>query len=504
MRINQITASLIFAVSVVASAGPINNPIATSSYALINQIISEASRFSSEALTFQAKEQELNNENHTEILVSRKGDQTVITLAYDSVAAKTPVLLLPDLVLLSAITNSNGGKSIFSFDPHMLTEFGELSGVVFPKTNRKLYAGWVEIFKNAEMGSLSAKAAKQNITLRALKSLTITEELQKILTSLDISSENLIELTNKSEKQVATLNNQATESQSQQLAAYNEGLIKARVSSEVLSNLILNNDRKGVAELFRTHLPWSLMEPIEKEMWTRWVASIEQPDLSNSELLFRGIGFANRVLRRQLEQETISAFTSSSLEGNGNLEKVFLESRLLNGNIFTSSKSVPASMTISFQMLMHSFRTTKSSFMSFSSDYSVAMSFVGAEEARLKENAYQGLLAVRVDKRRIMPNFTSGVSEREYLVPLIIFPDELVFFKEINSQEDRAALKSEAQLEKMANEIKKKSGISINLNRDLNSSDLDGKFEKDSVAGMYELLGRSPEPKPRAQCKKLF
>ena len=71
---------------------------------------------------------------------------------------------------------------------------------------------------------------------------------------------------------------------------------------------------------------------------------------------------------------------------------------------------------VTSMMINHARDPVGSAFLSFTTKASTAFGFAGRET-----------LAVRVDRRRVLPNIQSGLKhEMEMLVPLLIFPDEVI------------------------------------------------------------------------------
>lgn len=195
-----------------------------------------------------------------------------------------------------------------------------------------------------------------------------------------------------------------------------------------LNDLVKANDREGVANLLESYLPLEVMEPIEKGLWIDWLEAIRRPRPENAMLMFRGLDSKNdkpQVVKDKNNKEVGYGFFSTLLNRNqGNFThrlRSLITMRYRFQNLSASEKSpLEATPTISSMMFNHAQIPSGSPMLSFTTSLPVALSF-GRE---------YGLIAAKIDSRRVLPNITSGFTdELELLVPLIVFPDEIVHFE---------------------------------------------------------------------------
>lgn len=190
------------------------------------------------------------------------------------------------------------------------------------------------------------------------------------------------------------------------------------------NNLVMANDRAGARKMLETYLPWPLMEPSETSAWKQWLDAMEKPDLSKRELVFRGMdGYP--VLRTP-GSEKVGVFSSVLAMNQGNYtrrlrslqtsrEKV---GRMEYWEAETEGPKFPKDEpSIIDQMKNHAATPQTSPFISVS-DNTIATRFGNQER-----------MAILIDERRLIPNaMASGYGEIERLIPLVIFPDEVVYY----------------------------------------------------------------------------
>jgi hypothetical protein len=100
-----------------------------------------------------------------------------------------------------------------------------------------------------------------------------------------------------------------------------------------------------------------------------------------------------------------------------------------NGDIVKMDTEGPKPIKIMDQFTTHSEDPVGSSFLSFSTNLEVVRRFIGEIDYTAGKSG-GGLLIVNIDRRRIVPNLAANFAEREFLVPLIVFPDEVVLYQE--------------------------------------------------------------------------
>jgi hypothetical protein len=198
---------------------------------------------------------------------------------------------------------------------------------------------------------------------------------------------------------------------------------------EKLDALVKANDRTGVARLLELYLPWSEMSPIENGLWKNWVEAIRHPNANDSIILYRGIGLGEPLIETRNSQGPRSgrAMLSTLLtknQGNYTRRLRSLTTMRYRLGFRKNSKSTDVKSPLENApkmtsiMINHSRDPVGSPFLSFSTKANVAYGF-GERE----------VLAVKMDRRRILPNIASTLKhELEMLVPLIVFPDEVIHF----------------------------------------------------------------------------
>ncbi len=218
-----------------------------------------------------------------------------------------------------------------------------------------------------------------------------------------------------------------------------------------LKTLIAKNDRKGVAKMIRSYLPWEMMPPFEREYWETQLAIMEDPlPIEKRIFIYRGISddLINTAIVKGEELTKDQALRE---------HKIFLMSTLLTKNqgswnrrlrsltamyekfIATNSNesTYTSSARISTMFANHAGDPRGSPFLSLTPAYSIAESF-----------GYNRKTIYFLDPRSIDYN-TSGLShEYEFLRPMVTFPDELgaVYDSTIHADLD----KNEETFKKMA------------------------------------------------------
>jgi hypothetical protein len=194
-----------------------------------------------------------------------------------------------------------------------------------------------------------------------------------------------------------------------------------------LNDLIMANDRAGVRKLIETYTPWPLMEPTEKNAWRQWLEAIEHPNRASSSLVFRGmdgypvlktpgkeeVGMVSTVLSRNQGNYTrrLRSLTTARERGG---RTGYDWSAADEANPKKFPKDQPSVLV---QMQSHATDPVGSPFISVS-DHEIAARF-GMNER----------MALLVDDRRLVPNGMSLYGEAEKLIPLVVFPDEVVLYE---------------------------------------------------------------------------
>ncbi len=191
---------------------------------------------------------------------------------------------------------------------------------------------------------------------------------------------------------------------------------------DTLNEKVALGDRKGVARLLTENLPWDDMTPAEKTAYQRLVKSIEKPS-GKKVILYRGTGAAQlpergneshvfaAALRKSDFAPTIQAFRSES-------QSDFYMPDLNSGRwVWVTHPSFSSGLRL------HGHYSSKTPYISTSSSLGQAVSFAFSDGQKNQRQA--SVLILEIEEDRIIPNTASQFSENEYLVPFLIFPDEI-------------------------------------------------------------------------------
>lgn len=195
---------------------------------------------------------------------------------------------------------------------------------------------------------------------------------------------------------------------------------------EKLEALLKKNDREGVAKLLEAFVPWAELSPFEGAMWSDWIKAIRKPNPNDTVVLFRGIDEkdAVQVAKDANGKEIGHGFFATLLSKNqGNYTRRLRSIQTMRAKFANSRTQVltPLQETpkIGNIMINHSGDPVGSPFMSFTTTSSIAHQW----------GQKGGVIIANLDKRRVLPNVNSSIKgELEMLVPLIIFPDEVIHF----------------------------------------------------------------------------
>lgn len=373
---------------------------------------------------FETKEMPLvETESHTDLQFVFEKRNLVLKLFYDAEAVRNPKLLLPDAVFFGCIRSPGclEMKGVENTGSPLLDLYGPVTSIY----------GINELFYDAKKGNISAQTRLLRWRLAVLEQMSVTEAFETQFTGTRVYLQNL----KLSETQkLLTLFQSAQSAEQKALIDFKEA---NRSTDAKLADLILNNDRKGVAQYLRTVLSWELMQEAEANSWKLWIDAIENPNLSETTLAFRGMSHLEEALTTTIQGEVRRAFLSPMLNRNlSNIDesiKGLTEKRVTFGDRERSKLNVTNPETIvrtSDMMTSHTEADNGlSMFLSFSPDIEVAEHFVSGTPAF--PGPAGNLLAVRIDKRRLFPNIATGFpKEFEFIAPLIVFPDEIIIYKE--------------------------------------------------------------------------
>jgi len=230
----------------------------------------------------------------------------------------------------------------------------------------------------------------QNSDLRAQsewinKEATILREIKENFSDDKVRSKIL-------NAQIGDLAKKSSVSLSSKAANVGEAAKNIKQLQKELSEKVAAGDRAGVKTLLEDALPWKEMSPSSQRMWRTWLDAIEHPE-PGPVTIFRGI---KSVPGTDAAKEGI---LSGALGHANSSEEMF---DLLH------AKNVPE------QLAQHSYSSNGSPFISATVDPKVAAS------------ASKEIVALKIDPRRLAWNLHGKEGEKEVLVPLIIFPDEII------------------------------------------------------------------------------
>lgn len=428
---------------------------------------------------------QVNTPTHTEIVPEYHADGLKFILRYDSVALNQPSLLLKDVVLLNVLLASSG-HSAKLLKPFELSE----------NLRSQIRAGGslAELIANARMGSPTAKARWAWIQAKIFDEVKIenTELLRKAQVDPETLQNIRAELkANLPQLEAAASAHAVTQQKQYDRWKQGSGVFEKLETETKLQEMILNNDRKGVAQLIESYLPWPLMEPVETIAWRTWLTAIENPDWKNTTVAFRGVRYEGHKLQDSSDSKTpgkkygfISTALMSEQENFTRRLRILSENRESNGDRnYEARDQVVPSVRIIDMMMSHAWQPNASNFISFTFSAKVAASYGGDTSI----NHTGGLLAVKMDSRRLLPNIFSGTAgEIELLAPLIIFPDEVIKYQEGLLAGDT---KHDEKLKQFVHDVELKAGLTVGpMIEGQTARELNKQFSQRAYSLLNEML----------------
>lgn len=229
--------------------------------------------------------------------------------------------------------------------------------------------------------------------------------------------------------------------------------LDAAPESKQFRYLVSIGDRQGAADLIEAYLPFEEMAPFEKRYWQTHLEVMRNPaPLSDRVLIFRGIDddliqtpvkngvklSAEEAVREQDIFVMSTMMTKNQGSWNRRLRSLtsmyekFIAGIKVNDKEYSDEFAKAARMTVLFKN--HAAKPDGSPFLSFTPGVSTAVTF--------GQKRISGYL---IDPRILEYNFTSVYShEREFLLPLATFPDEIIV---VNDLSIHPALPAGQQLE---------------------------------------------------------
>ncbi|WP_412470914.1 hypothetical protein [Halobacteriovorax sp. RT-2-4] len=282
---------------------------------------------------------------------------------------------------------------------------------------------WAEAALNAKHGSMRSREFLARAEVDAMDKLTnmmrgyfqgnADEALSKIEQYANTRKEHASKIVNNLKKKV-----RSEKTVRNGLAKQWKELHKALEAQDLkLDDYISSGNRKKVAELIEAYMPWEQMEPTEIAAWQRWLKEIENPS-DDFFVSFRGLG---DDLVRESDDGGHFLMAKMLTKNQGSYTR-----RLRSLKTFFDKKISKKSgqyMPVEFQSLAavfkgHSVEPLGSPFLS-GSVLSVADSFAS-------EFKGQNIAALKMSNNRSLLNLVSNYNELEEMIPLIVFPDEII------------------------------------------------------------------------------
>jgi hypothetical protein len=235
-------------------------------------------------------------------------------------------------------------------------------------------------------------------------------------------------------------------------------------------------------------MPWDIMEPSEKKMWTDWLDAIETPQKGKQKLIFRGLD-GDVILRTPQGKPYLMSTVLTKNQGSytrrlrslSTLRQKFGVSVHFSG-VTSAIKGRKDPTTLSIMMMNHADNPKGSPFIS-ASNLDTASGF-----------GHTHMSALMIDERRLVPNALAVrfLREQERLIPLIVFPDEIVHYEDFTGKVFEGDKNTY-----FAGEVEKKIGRSI-TKAERSMLETPANFLKGSVNSAQEgFLSASSLPKPK-------
>lgn len=255
-----------------------------------------------------------------------------------------------------------------------------------------------------------------------------------------------------------------------------------------LNDLVAKGDRAGVRNLVQSYMPWDIMEPSEKKMWSEWLDAIEKPQTGKKKLIFRGLD-GDVILRTPQGKPYLMSTVLTKNQGSYTRRLRSLSTMRqkfgvgLQGSPVTYAiKGRKDPTTLSTMMMNHANDPKGSPFIS-ASNLDTASGFGSTH-----------MSALMLDERRLVPNALAVgyLGEQERLIPLIVFPDEIVHYEDFTGKVFEGDKNTY-----FAGEVEKKIGRSISK-AERSMLETPANFLKGSVNyGQDRFLSASSLPKPK-------
>lgn len=199
--------------------------------------------------------------------------------------------------------------------------------------------------------------------------------------------------------------------------------------------LVAANNRQGVRDIVEKSLPWHLMEPIETRYWKYWLDGLVKSSGKKS-LVYRGFGSGSPWISKSGQAYFFSpAITSEKrLTWNNRLRFLSEKRSRIAPPLRRNEAAPPETVKVANLLVAHAAGTGGQSLgdmISTSTDIKVAWEY-GLRDQITKVGAFL------VDQARIFPNTLGEYSyEKEVLIPLVLFPDEVLYYQEAPRESPR-------------------------------------------------------------------
>lgn len=297
----------------------------------------------------------------------------------------------------------------------------------FIKYHYKTKFHFYELYYNALNGDATSMHTMMEIKREAYVARAY---IQDVSPSMKITSElEMSKIKKKVEKYAVLEKAQKTQKRLNRQKRLAQFTIDQKNLADIFKALVAKNDRQGTANLLEKILPWEIMQPLEKKMFKEHLTYMKNPlPLKKRILLYRGID-KNTIFLDSTNMKgakVYDAIYSSQIF----LLSHFLDTKKLTAKEFDNfhhspffldlnskkSNKFQRATPITSYFQAHSTDSFNSVFLSTSSDLGIAANF-GRDR----------LAMLAIDPRMSYVNYASALkSEKEFLVPFFIFPDEIL------------------------------------------------------------------------------
>lgn len=197
---------------------------------------------------------------------------------------------------------------------------------------------------------------------------------------------------------------------------------KLETQSQKFDDLVRAGKRTEVRKMLEQYLPLEMMEPFERTLWTEWLEALEHPskDPKDLTLIYRGLESRDFVGGINAEKKVLMSSVMTRNQGNYSRRLRSLTRARQNG--LMAEKDLAGTAPSLMQMFKTHARDPEASLFMSASNMNIANNFA---------NTGGGIGAFLIDKRRVFANhqgFKGFESEAERLIPLVVFPDEIIHF----------------------------------------------------------------------------